>query len=32
LGRGHLLELNEAVQGMGKIHRMALRDFTIWPD
>jgi len=32
LGRGHLLELNEAVQGMGKIHRMALRDFTIWPE
>ena len=31
LSRGHLLELNEAVQGMYKMHRFALRDFTIWP-
>ena len=32
LSRGHLLELNEAVQGMYKFHRMAMRDFTIWPE
>jgi hydroxyacylglutathione hydrolase len=33
LGRAHLLELNEALRGMnGKVVRMALRDFTIWPD
>ena len=32
LSRGHLLELNEGVQGMYKIHRMAFRDFTIWPN
>src|SRR5260370_846545 len=32
LGRGHLLELNDALQQMnGKVVRMALRDFTIWP-
>jgi glyoxylase-like metal-dependent hydrolase (beta-lactamase superfamily II) len=32
LGRGELLELNEALQQMnGKIVRMAMRDFTIWP-
>jgi hydroxyacylglutathione hydrolase len=32
LGRGELLELNEALHQMnGKIVRMALRDFTIWP-
>jgi len=33
LGRAHLLELNEALRGMnGATGRMALRDFTIWPD
>jgi hydroxyacylglutathione hydrolase len=33
LGRAHLLELNEALQAMnGKIVRMAMRDFTIWPN
>ena len=32
LGRGQLLELNEALKRMnGTIVRMALRDFTIWP-
>ena len=32
LGRGELLELNEALRQMnGKIVRMAMRDFTIWP-
>lgn len=32
LGRGELLELNEALHLMnGKIVRKALRDFTIWP-
>ena len=32
LGRAHLLELNEAVRAMnGQVHRMAFRDFTIWP-
>jgi hydroxyacylglutathione hydrolase len=32
LGRAHLLELNDALQKMnGKVIRMALRDFTIWP-
>ena len=31
LGRGQLLELDEAVLGMYKFHRLAFRDFTIWP-
>jgi hydroxyacylglutathione hydrolase len=32
LGRGELLELNEALRQMnGKLVRMAMRDFTIWP-
>jgi hydroxyacylglutathione hydrolase len=32
LSRGHLLELQEALEGMkDKPVRMALRDFTIWP-
>jgi hydroxyacylglutathione hydrolase len=32
LGRGELIELNEALHQMnGKIVRMAMRDFTIWP-
>jgi glyoxylase-like metal-dependent hydrolase (beta-lactamase superfamily II) len=32
LGRGHLLELNDALEQMpGKVVRMAMRDFTIWP-
>ena len=32
LSRGHLLELKEALEGMQeKPVRMALRDFTIWP-
>ena len=32
LGRGELLELNEALHQMnGRIVRMAMRDFTIWP-
>jgi glyoxylase-like metal-dependent hydrolase (beta-lactamase superfamily II) len=32
LGRGELLELNEALRQMnGKVVRMAMRDFTIWP-
>lgn len=31
LGRGHLLELDEAVLGMYKFHRLAFRDFTVWP-
>jgi hydroxyacylglutathione hydrolase len=32
LGRGELLELNETLVRMnGKIVRLALRDFTIWP-
>ncbi len=32
LGRGHLLELAEAVMGMYKFHRLAFRDFTVWPN
>jgi glyoxylase-like metal-dependent hydrolase (beta-lactamase superfamily II) len=33
LGRAHLLELNDALRDMnGKIARMALRDFTVWPE
>jgi glyoxylase-like metal-dependent hydrolase (beta-lactamase superfamily II) len=32
LGRAHLLELNDALTGMGgTIARRAFRDFTIWP-
>jgi len=32
LGRGQLLELDAALREMnGTLHRMALRDFTIWP-
>ncbi len=31
LGRGQLLELDEAVLGMYKFHRLAFRDFTVWP-
>jgi glyoxylase-like metal-dependent hydrolase (beta-lactamase superfamily II) len=32
LGRAHLLELNDALQKMrGTVVRLALRDFTIWP-
>ena len=32
LGRAHLLELNAALSEMkGKIRRMAMREFTIWP-
>jgi glyoxylase-like metal-dependent hydrolase (beta-lactamase superfamily II) len=32
LGRGHLVELNDALEQMnGKVIRMAMRDFTIWP-
>jgi glyoxylase-like metal-dependent hydrolase (beta-lactamase superfamily II) len=32
LGRSHLLELNDALEQMnGKVVRMAMRDFTIWP-
>jgi len=32
LSRGHLLELNDALVRMnGKVVRMAMRDFTIWP-
>jgi glyoxylase-like metal-dependent hydrolase (beta-lactamase superfamily II) len=32
LGRAELLELNQALHQMnGKITRMAMRDFTIWP-
>ena len=32
LGRAHLLELNDALQKMGGVvTRLALRDFTIWP-
>ena len=32
LSRGHLLELNEALQVMGgRPVRMAMRDFTVWP-
>lgn len=32
LGRGELLELNQALHQMnGKVIRMAMRDFTIWP-
>jgi len=32
LGRGELLELNDALQRMnGKLERMAMREFTIWP-
>ncbi|HEX7138317.1 MAG TPA: MBL fold metallo-hydrolase [Vicinamibacterales bacterium] len=33
LGRAHLLELSDALRGMnGALVRMAMRDFTIWPD
>lgn len=33
LGRAHLLELNDALHDLQNgIRRMALRDFTIWPD
>lgn len=33
LGRAELLELNEALHQMnGKVVRMAMRDFTIWPN
>jgi len=33
LGRSHLLELQDALHGMnGAIVRLALRDFTIWPN
>lgn len=33
LGRGQLLELNDALQAMhGKVVRQAMRDFTIWPN
>ena len=33
LSRGHLLELNDALQRMnGHVTRMAMRDFTIWPE
>ena len=33
LGRGQLLELNEALRDLkGNITRMAFRDFTVWPD
>jgi glyoxylase-like metal-dependent hydrolase (beta-lactamase superfamily II) len=32
LGRAELLELNDALRGMnGAVVRMAMRDFTIWP-
>jgi hydroxyacylglutathione hydrolase len=31
LGRGELLELNDALAHMDKPVRMAFRDFTIWP-
>src|SRR5262249_44648569 len=32
LNRGHLLELDEALRQMdGKVVRMAMRDFTVWP-
>jgi len=31
LSRAHLLELKEALDGMEKPVRLALRDFTIWP-
>ena len=32
LSRGHLLELRDALEQMnGKIVRMAMRDFTVWP-
>jgi glyoxylase-like metal-dependent hydrolase (beta-lactamase superfamily II) len=32
LGRGHLLELNEALEQMkGSIVKKVMRDFTIWP-
>jgi hydroxyacylglutathione hydrolase len=31
MGRGELLELNEALAHMSKPTRMAFRDFTIWP-
>jgi glyoxylase-like metal-dependent hydrolase (beta-lactamase superfamily II) len=31
LGRGELLELNEALKGMKAPRRLAFRDFTIWP-
>jgi glyoxylase-like metal-dependent hydrolase (beta-lactamase superfamily II) len=32
MGRGELLELNEALARMKTPVRMAFRDFTIWPD
>jgi glyoxylase-like metal-dependent hydrolase (beta-lactamase superfamily II) len=32
MGRGELLELNEALELMKTPVRMAFRDFTIWPD
>lgn len=33
LGRAQLLELNDALRGMkGRVVKMALRDFTIWPE
>jgi hydroxyacylglutathione hydrolase len=33
LGRGQLLELNDALQAMhGTLVRQAMRDFTIWPN
>jgi hydroxyacylglutathione hydrolase len=33
LGRGQLLELNDALQAMhGTVVRQAMRDFTIWPN
>jgi glyoxylase-like metal-dependent hydrolase (beta-lactamase superfamily II) len=32
LSRGHLLELDDALRQMnGKVIRMAMRDFTVWP-
>jgi glyoxylase-like metal-dependent hydrolase (beta-lactamase superfamily II) len=32
LGRGHLLELDDALRQMnGKVKRIAMRDFTVWP-
>jgi hypothetical protein len=32
LGRAELLELDTALRGMDAPRRMALRDFTIWPE
>jgi hypothetical protein len=32
LGRGQLLELNDALAHMKAPVRMAFRDFTIWPN